>query len=736
MNLLIVKVFNNSGSWVTGQSNLASAAQWCRDQGANVISMSLSGGYSGTEDAVFQSLYDTNGILSVAAAGNDGDASNAYPANYDSVISVGAVDASSVHAEFSQFPPTSNDPNNPPANTEWDVVELCAGGVNVLSTVPLPDGSVPVYEVEVDSTTYSGLHIDESGLGTVSATLVSGGLCDSGDFDPSWSGNVVLCERGAISFADKINNVGNNGGLVALIYNNAPGNFLGTCGGNCTTGIPGLSLAQVDGQFLQADKLGFTADVTADDGSGCVGCTGGYAYYNGTSMATPGVAAGVAWVWDTCGGSSGITNKQLRQLLRDSAKDLSGTSPATTGGPYGPGYDAYTGFGLIQLNDAFELGRQRFGSTCAIAFSVDPPAQTVCTASTTWADFAIELGSDFVGTTDMTTVSAPSGSSTTFVPSSVISPSTTSTLTLGNLGAVADGTYDFSVHAEDDSDPSNAADVRATVTVVSAVPSAPTLSSPSNGAVGQSVEVTLEWNPTVGAVSYSVQIATTQDFAAPVESASGLTTTSYSVMGLDPNTTYFWRVWATNGCGGGVYSDVYSFTTQVTYCTSPGVSIPDNNPSGVDSVIVISESGTISDLDLSLEIDHSWIGDLEVTLSHTPTGPVTLIDRPGVPASTWGCNETEIIAILDDEGTLGSIEDACPPTTGGRYTPISALSAFDGTNVNGTWTLNVVDAANGETGQLVEWCLYPTTSDPCATNGIFCDGFESGDTSAWSQEVP
>ena len=72
--LYIVKIFDNAGNWVFGQSNLAAAAQACRDAGANAISMSLNGAYySATEDAVFQYLYDNDGIINIAAAGNDGE---------------------------------------------------------------------------------------------------------------------------------------------------------------------------------------------------------------------------------------------------------------------------------------------------------------------------------------------------------------------------------------------------------------------------------------------------------------------------------------------------------------------------------------------------------------------------------------------------------------------------------------------------------------------------------------
>src|SRR5690606_4595165 len=115
-----------------------------------VLSMSLGGGYSATENAIFQSLYDNDNILNIAAAGNDGNDVQSYPAGYASVISVGAIDEAEVAAEFTQtpVPPASNDPNNQPANVEWNATELAGGGVQVLSTVPAPDGDVPNYSAQ------------------------------------------------------------------------------------------------------------------------------------------------------------------------------------------------------------------------------------------------------------------------------------------------------------------------------------------------------------------------------------------------------------------------------------------------------------------------------------------------------------------------------------------------------------------------------------------------------------
>jgi subtilisin family serine protease len=311
VNLYIVKFFADDGN-ATYASNLVDALSRCQANGANVVSMSLGGSRSvRTEKTAFLNAYNA-GVLSIAAAGNDGTSALSYPASYDSVMSVAAIDANKVVADFSQYN---------------SAVEIAAPGVGVLSTLPY----IETNNLTVDGVDYAVSHIEYSGLGTANGALVNGGLCDSVG---SWSGKVVLCERGVIDFYTKVSNAQKGGGVAAIVYNNEPGGFLGTLGEGYSTSIIGVSLSQEDGQYLVANKLGQTAIVFSSiekPGSG-------YEAWDGTSMATPHVSAVAALVWSA---NPNWTNAQIRQALTASAQDLGAV-----------GKDNYYGYGLVQARAA------------------------------------------------------------------------------------------------------------------------------------------------------------------------------------------------------------------------------------------------------------------------------------------------------------------------------------------------------------------------------------------------
>ncbi|MCB8916394.1 MAG: hypothetical protein H6666_00590 [Ardenticatenaceae bacterium] len=161
-----------------------------------------------------------------------------------------------------------------------------------------------------------------------------------------------------------------------------------------------------------------------------------------------------------------------------------------------------------------------------------------------------------------------------------------------------------------------------------------------------------------------------------------------------------------------------TWTAYNPLCSTPNVAIPDNNLDGVTDTLAVNLTGSISDLNVDVDVLHTWVGDVSLTLTHVDTGTsATIIDRPGVPASTFGCAGNDIAATLDDEAAT-LVEDECGagvPAIAGSFIPNNPLSVFDGEDLSGTWTMVATDAAGGDTGTLVQWCLQAEGLSEVAT---------------------
>lgn len=315
VQLHIVRVFNDSGDWAYS-STLIDALNKCRGAGAKVVNMSLAGAFSSlTEQNAFQDAYNA-GVLSVAAAGNAGTTQFVYPASYSSVVSVGALDRNKQVASFSQ------------KNSQ---VEFAAPGASVLSTVPFSPNS----RLTVGAATWEGAALQNAAWANATGTLADGGLCSA--TSATWSGKLVLCQRGSIPFFDKVMNVQNSGGVGVMIYNNVSGNFTGTLGDGNSSVIPAISLSQEDGQVIQGGYIGQFGSL---ENQPPTSPASGYQEWDGTSMATPHVSGVAALVWSHF---PACTNDQIRLALQATAEDLGD-----------PGRDTSYGFGLIRAKAAYD----------------------------------------------------------------------------------------------------------------------------------------------------------------------------------------------------------------------------------------------------------------------------------------------------------------------------------------------------------------------------------------------
>lgn len=115
-------------------------------------------------------------------------------------------------------------------------------------------------------------------------------------------------------------------------------------------------------------------------------------------------------------------------------------------------------------------------------------------------------------------------------------------------------------------------------------PSVPLLSSPVDGAINQAIPVSLAWNSSTQAVRYHVQLATDALFSALVLLDTAVTSTSRSTGALAPNTTYYWRVRATNYAGTSGWSGVRSFST-IALPGTPGLLSPADGATGLNPAL-------------------------------------------------------------------------------------------------------------------------------------------------------
>ncbi|MCB0328261.1 MAG: proprotein convertase P-domain-containing protein [Bdellovibrionales bacterium] len=137
-------------------------------------------------------------------------------------------------------------------------------------------------------------------------------------------------------------------------------------------------------------------------------------------------------------------------------------------------------------------------------------------------------------------------------------------------------------------------------------------------------------------------------------------------------------------------------------------SITDNNT--VESTILVSGEPTIlTDVDLNLNINHTFAGDLEITLI-SPLGTEVV-----VVTDVGGANDDVFTGTLfDDQATDAAVnfvfQNLVPVST---LIPEGALGAFTGEDPNGTWTLRIFDDAGGDIGTLNSWGL---TFSSCSDN--------------------
>ncbi|MFP6694756.1 MAG: cadherin-like domain-containing protein, partial [Pirellulales bacterium] len=135
-----------------------------------------------------------------------------------------------------------------------------------------------------------------------------------------------------------------------------------------------------------------------------------------------------------------------------------------------------------------------------------------------------------------------------------------------------------------------------------------------------------------------------------------------------------------------------------TFTSNQQVAISSSGTPTVTSTLDVSGvSGGVLDVNVSIDITHTWVADLKITAIAPDGTRVSLVDSRGSAGDDFSGT------IFDDQATTSISAGAAPFS--GSYTPEASLSVLNGTNVNGTWTLEVVDQANQDGGSINGWSV-------------------------------
>lgn len=240
---------------------------------------------------------------------------------------------------------------------------------------------------------------------------------------------------------------------------------------------------------------------------------------------------------------------------------------------------------------------------------------------------------------------------------------------------------------------------------------------PLNEATDVSKNLTLEWEDNGRNTSYDIEIATDVSFTAIVESVS-ITNAFYTPNNLENDVAYFWHVKPKNNCGEGIFGSPSVFTTVLINCDAESaldlpLEISSIATPVITSKIVFYEDLPISDINVSLNVEHTFLSDLQISLTSPEGTTVVLVSS--------SCDDSRNInAVFDDEAS-GFI-CAANPAIGGTVAPLGSLSSFNGESLLGEWILEIKDNVNEDGGQLnafsLDVCVEGSFSPDTDNDGV------------------
>ena len=339
-------------------------------------------------------------------------------------------------------------------------------------------------------------------------------------------------------------------------------------------------------------------------------------------------------------------------------------------------------------------------TTFSVAFNgiVGEQNKSNCTGADVSYTIPYSTLGGFSGTTTFSVTGQPAGSTATFSPASTNADSNV-VLTISDTQNATPGFYSMTVTAVSGAETKT---VPLYFQLFDSNFNGLNLNSPANFATGQPVNVTLTWTAIANATAYDVQVASDMMFTNIIASTT-VFTNSYTTNGLAEVTDYYWRVLPKNTSCSGVYTEAFTFGTGQVVCsnfvsTNVPITIPTTANVTVNSTLVVPDTLVLSDVNVTVNIAHTWVNDMTITLISPAGTQVQLVANPCVSD-----NLQNIQATFDDSGN--TVVCATNPAISGIVKSVQPLSAFNGQSATGTWTLRVLDSFNQDGGAINSWSL-------------------------------
>ncbi|NUY81071.1 proprotein convertase P-domain-containing protein [Flavobacterium sp. MAH-1] len=357
-------------------------------------------------------------------------------------------------------------------------------------------------------------------------------------------------------------------------------------------------------------------------------------------------------------------------------------------------------------NIFYDVSNQNFAITAPTAtFLLAAQGQSLNACQGTDVTYTLDYTNvaGFSGTTNFTIGGLPANATATFNPTSTNSNGIVS-LQIANTVTSPIGFYTLTITGT-----SGSIVKTATVYLNLLSPNFTnlTLNEPANLAVGIATTDTMTWNADPNASAYDVQIATDAAFANIVASAT-VTSNSYTFSGLSEATIYYWRVKPKNAACEGSFSTALQFTTGQLECNDfAAVDVPVEIPASEEITVAgylnLSESFEIQKATVSMDISHTWVTDMAVTLI-SPTGTE-------IHLFSHVCGDADdVLATFDDNGATLNCNGT--PVINGAFRPETPLANLIGENSAGQWALQVYDEYPEDGGFINSWSLNLCSIEP------------------------